>query len=169
VLQEARCAVDLSPVTGAAAITTSGFPIDRQLMADLLMQRRSAIHSCIAAVDYITATYSAVELLFLHLGWLVQIAVRPVSRLSIYAVLNAGADPPRIMPQKTQSGPDRAYAPPRSQDRRRARMMKRHHAQHALYRHERQRSVRRRPQAIALEAAAYCVCLRPCASIVDQR
>ncbi|MGF9694098.1 argininosuccinate lyase [Rhizobium sp. 0TCS1.26] len=70
---EARRIVDLSSM-GAAAITTSGFPIDRARVAHLLgfsaAQRNS--YSCIAAVDYTTSTYSAIELMFLHLGRLIQ-------------------------------------------------------------------------------------------------
>jgi argininosuccinate lyase len=70
---EARRIVDLSSM-GAAAITTSGFPIDRARVAQLLgfsaAQRNS--YSCIAAVDYTTSTYSAIELMFLHLGRLIQ-------------------------------------------------------------------------------------------------
>ena len=54
-LHAARQALDLCPM-GAAAITTTGFSIDRQRMATLLGFREPLLNSygCIAAVDYIT-------------------------------------------------------------------------------------------------------------------
>lgn len=69
----AREGLDKCPM-GAAAITTSGFPIDRHRMAALLGFQAPLENSygCIASVDYVTGLYSAMKLLFLHLGRLVQ-------------------------------------------------------------------------------------------------
>jgi argininosuccinate lyase len=72
-LLEARRALDLCPM-GAAAITTTGFPIDRHRVAALLgftAPKRNS-YGCIASVDYITGLYSALKLPFLHLGRVVQ-------------------------------------------------------------------------------------------------
>jgi len=106
-LAAARRTVDLSPM-GAAAITTSGFPLDRHRMAHLLGFAAPLENSygCIASVDYITATYSAVELIFLHLG-------RPIQDLQFWAsfevgqvyVPNAFVQISSIMPQKRNPVP----------------------------------------------------------------
>ncbi|WP_224815646.1 argininosuccinate lyase [Hasllibacter sp. MH4015] len=65
--------LDLCPM-GAAAITTSGFPIDRARMAELLgfTGPRVNAYGCIASVDYVTGLYSALKLPMLHLGRVVQ-------------------------------------------------------------------------------------------------
>ena len=69
----ARTVVDQSSM-GAGAITTTGFPLDRARMAELMgfaaIRRNS--YGCIAAVDYITAPYAALRLAMLHLGRIVQ-------------------------------------------------------------------------------------------------
>lgn len=106
-LHEAREIVNLCPM-GAAAITTSGFPIDRQLMARLLGFAAPLQNSygCIAAVDYVTAAYSALELVFLHLG-------RPIQDLQFWTsfevgqlyVPNAFVQISSIMPQKRNPVP----------------------------------------------------------------
>lgn len=106
-LEEARAIVDLCPM-GAAAITTSGFPIDRARVAALLgfsAPLRNS-YSCIAAVDYQTATFSALELLFLHLG-------RPIQDFQTWSsfevgqlyVPNALVQVSSIMPQKRNPVP----------------------------------------------------------------
>ena len=72
-LSDARDLLDHCPM-GAAAITTSGFPIDRARMAELLGFQHPTANSygAIAAVDYITGLYSAIKLIFLHLGRVIQ-------------------------------------------------------------------------------------------------
>ncbi len=103
----ARETVDLSPM-GAAAITTSGFPIDRARVADLLgfAAPLQNSYSCIAAVDYITATYGAIELMFLHLG-------RPIQDFQFWTAFEVGqlyvpdalVQISSIMPQKRNPVP----------------------------------------------------------------
>src|SRR5262249_44144732 len=59
---------------GAAAITTTGFPIDRARVAHLLgfaaVQENS--YGCIAACDYVTGVYAAMKVMFVNLGRVVQ-------------------------------------------------------------------------------------------------
>ncbi|MFE0757292.1 argininosuccinate lyase [Inquilinus sp. NPDC058860] len=106
-LEAARAIVDLCPM-GAAAITTSGFPISRQRVAELLgfaaPQRNS--YSCIAATDYLTSVYSAIVLLFLHLG-------RPIQDFQFWSSFEVGqlylpngfVQVSSIMPQKRNPVP----------------------------------------------------------------
>jgi argininosuccinate lyase len=72
-LRQASRYPDLSSM-GAAAITTSGFPLDRAAMAELLgfagVQENA--YGCIAADDYLTSVYGALQLLFIHLGRFAQ-------------------------------------------------------------------------------------------------
>lgn len=106
-IEAARGIVDLCPL-GAAAITTSGFPIDRQRVADLLgfAAPLQNSYSCIAATDYLTSIYSAVSLLFLHLG-------RPVQDFQFWSSFevgqlylpNAFVQISSIMPQKRNPVP----------------------------------------------------------------
>ncbi|MBZ6078554.1 argininosuccinate lyase [Microvirga puerhi] len=106
-LCQARDVVDQSPM-GAAAITTSGFPIDRERMASLLGFSRPLqnSYSCIAAVDYITATYSAIELMFLHLGRVIQdLQFWTSFEVGQIYVPNAFVQISSIMPQKRNPVP----------------------------------------------------------------
>jgi argininosuccinate lyase len=59
---------------GAAAITTSGFPLDRRAMAELLgfAEVQENAYGCIAANDYLTSVHGALRLLFVHLGRFAQ-------------------------------------------------------------------------------------------------
>ena len=93
---------------GAAAITTSGFPIDRQRMAELLGFEGPLVNSygCIASVDYVTGLYSAMKLVFLHLGRVVQdIAFWSSFEVGQLYVPNALVQISSIMPQKRNPVP----------------------------------------------------------------
>ena len=59
---------------GAAAITTSGFPLNRAKIASLLgfAQPQENSYGCIAAVDYLMEVYSALRILFINLGRFAQ-------------------------------------------------------------------------------------------------
>lgn len=106
-LAEARRSVDLCPM-GAAAITTSGFPLDRHRMAELLgfAEPMRNSYGCIAAADYVTRSYSAIALMMLHLG-------RPVQDFQFWSSFEAGqlhlpdgyVQISSIMPQKRNPVP----------------------------------------------------------------
>ena len=72
-LRSAWGTVNRSPL-GACAITTTGFPIDRDLTAELLGFEGLQINSygAIAAVDYVTEAASAIAVAMINLGKLVQ-------------------------------------------------------------------------------------------------
>ncbi|MGR3434715.1 MAG: argininosuccinate lyase [Shimia sp.] len=103
----AQDALDLCPM-GAAAITTSGFPIDRARMADLLgfaAPRRNA-YGCIAGVDYVTGLYSALRLPMIHLGRVVQdMAFWSAFEVGQLHVPRALVQISSIMPQKRNPVP----------------------------------------------------------------
>lgn len=106
-IEAARAIVDLCPM-GAAAITTSGFPISRERVAALLgfAAPLQNSYSCIAATDYLTSVYSALSLLFLHLG-------RPVQDFQFWSSFEVGqlylpngfVQISSIMPQKRNPVP----------------------------------------------------------------
>ena len=72
-LRQASRYPDMSSM-GAAAITTSGFPLDRAAMAELLgfAEVQDNAYGCIAANDYVTSVYGALQLLFVHVGRFAQ-------------------------------------------------------------------------------------------------
>ncbi|NNL18953.1 MAG: argininosuccinate lyase, partial [Boseongicola sp.] len=93
---------------GAAAITTTGFPIDRERIADLLGFEAPLVNSygCIASVDYVTGLYSAIKLVFLHLGRVVQdMAFWSSFEVGQLYVPNALVQISSIMPQKRNPVP----------------------------------------------------------------
>ncbi len=93
---------------GAAAITTSGFPIDRHRMAALLGFAEPLVNSygCIASVDYVTGLYSAIKLIFVHLGRVIQdMAFWSSFEVGQLYVPNALVQISSIMPQKRNPVP----------------------------------------------------------------
>jgi argininosuccinate lyase len=106
-LLQARAALDLCPM-GAAAITTTGFPIDRNRVAQLLgfaAPRRNS-YGCIASVDYVTGLYSSIKLPFLHLGRVVQdFAFWSAFEVGQLYVPNSLVQVSSIMPQKRNPVP----------------------------------------------------------------
>ncbi|MBL8838557.1 MAG: argininosuccinate lyase [Alphaproteobacteria bacterium] len=66
-------ALDLCSM-GAAAITTTGFPIERARVAALLgfAEAQENSYGCIAACDYATGVYAALKVMFVNIGRFVQ-------------------------------------------------------------------------------------------------
>ena len=93
---------------GAAAITTTGFPIDRHRVAELLGFQAPLENSygCIAAIDYTTAVYGALKLLFVDVGRFVQLLDHwtKFETRQLY-VPNAFVQISSIMPQKRNPVP----------------------------------------------------------------
>lgn len=103
----ARDTVDACPM-GAAAITTTGFAIDRHLTASLLGFSRPKRNSynCIASIDYITASYSALKLPLLHLGRVTQdLAFWSAFEVGQLRVPDSLVQISSIMPQKRNPVP----------------------------------------------------------------
>ncbi|MEO1019685.1 MAG: argininosuccinate lyase, partial [Pseudomonadota bacterium] len=106
-LEAARHTCDLCSM-GAAAITTTGFAIDRHRMAELLgfSDPQQNAYGCIAAVDYVTSTYSALQLIALHLGRIAQDLQHWSSfEVGQLYVPNAYVQISSIMPQKRNPVP----------------------------------------------------------------
>lgn len=106
-LAESITNLDRCPM-GAAAITTSSFPIDRHQVAGLLGFAEPTLNSygSIASVDYITGLYSALKLVFLHLGRVVQdFAFWSAFEVGQLYVPNAFVQVSSIMPQKRNPVP----------------------------------------------------------------
>jgi argininosuccinate lyase len=94
--------VNLSPL-GACAITTTGFPIDRNMTARLLGFEGLAKNSygAIAAIDYVTESASAVAIAMVNLGKLVQDLLLWSTQEFGYLRLSDGyVQTSSIMPQK---------------------------------------------------------------------
>ena len=106
-IKSAHNTVNMSPM-GAAAITTSGFLLNRNRVAHLLGFPKIVENSygAIANVDYITGSYSAIKLGCLHLGRFVQDLVTWTGfEVSQIKVPDGFVQISSIMPQKRNPVP----------------------------------------------------------------
>lgn len=93
---------------GAAAITTTGFNLNRERMAELLGFAAPLENSygCISSVDYVTGLYSAMKVMFLNMGRFIQdLAQRSSFELGHLYVPNEFVQISSIMPQKRNPVP----------------------------------------------------------------
>ncbi len=101
-IQHAFGSVNLSPL-GAAALTTTGFPIDREITARLLGFEGLASNSyaAIAAIDYITESAAAVAVAMVNLGKLIQdLLLWSTREFGFLRLADAFVQSSSIMPQK---------------------------------------------------------------------
>src|SRR6185369_13750737 len=101
-LRAAFSRVNLSPM-GAAAITTSGFPIDRNATARFLGFDGLAENSygAIAVIDYITETAAAMAVAMVNIGKLVQdLLLWSTREFGFLRLSDAFVQSSSIMPQK---------------------------------------------------------------------
>lgn len=93
---------------GAAAITTTGFPLNRERMAKLLGFKAPLENSygCISSCDYVTGLYSAMKVCFLNIGRFVQDMAQWSSfEVGHIYVPNSLVQISSIMPQKRNPVP----------------------------------------------------------------
>ena len=101
-LQAAFATINRNPL-GACAITTTGFPIDREYTARLLGFEGLQINSygAIAAIDYLTESASAVAVAMINLGKLVQdLLLWGTAEYRFLRLSDAFVQISSIMPQK---------------------------------------------------------------------
>lgn len=101
-LQAAYVDLDACPL-GAGAITTTGFPIDRERLAALLgfAQVQDNAYGCIAAVDQFAAAQAALQLLFINLGrWVQDMAFWTAFEVGQARASDGFVQISSIMPQK---------------------------------------------------------------------
>ncbi|MDG1437682.1 MAG: argininosuccinate lyase [Emcibacteraceae bacterium] len=93
---------------GAAAITTTGFNLNRERMADLLGFACPLENSygCISSIDYVTGLYSAMKVMFINMGRFIQdLAQRSSFEVGHLYVPNEFVQISSIMPQKRNPVP----------------------------------------------------------------
>jgi argininosuccinate lyase len=101
-LRSAWTTVNRNPL-GACAITTTGFPIDRNLTAELLGFEGLQVNSygAIGAVDYVTEAVSAVAVCMINLGKLVQDLLQwCTAEFNFLRLTDSFVQTSSIMPQK---------------------------------------------------------------------